>query len=31
MIYRLELPFFERYKITKEAWPWHENREEWMK
>ncbi|TNV77576.1 hypothetical protein FGO68_gene347 [Halteria grandinella] len=30
-IYHLEHPFFERDKISKEPWPWQENREEWMK
>ena len=29
LIYHVELPFFERYKINPEPWPWHENKEEW--
>lgn len=29
LIYHIELPFFERYKISNEPWPWYENREEW--
>lgn len=28
-IYHVELPFFERYKINPNPWPWHENKEEW--
>jgi sterol desaturase/sphingolipid hydroxylase (fatty acid hydroxylase superfamily) len=28
-IYHIELPFFERYKITKDPWPWEENRKDW--
>eukprot|EP00349_Pseudokeronopsis_sp_Brazil_P002808 CAMPEP_0202963998 /NCGR_PEP_ID=MMETSP1396-20130829/8066_1 /ASSEMBLY_ACC=CAM_ASM_000872 /TAXON_ID= /ORGANISM="Pseudokeronopsis sp., Strain Brazil" /LENGTH=305 /DNA_ID=CAMNT_0049685737 /DNA_START=131 /DNA_END=1048 /DNA_ORIENTATION=+ len=31
LIYHLELPFFERYKITSEPWPWYANNEEWRK
>jgi hypothetical protein len=31
VIYHLEWPFFERYKISKEPWPWNENKEEWKK
>lgn len=30
-IYHIELPFFERYKITNDPWPWVENRKEWNK
>lgn len=30
-IYHVELPFFERYKITNDPWPWVENKEEWNK
>jgi sterol desaturase/sphingolipid hydroxylase (fatty acid hydroxylase superfamily) len=30
LIYHIELPFFERYRISSEPWPWYENREEWM-
>lgn len=30
-IYHVELPFFERYKISNEPWPWNENRQEWNK
>lgn len=29
-IYHIELPFFERYKITNDPWPWVENKEEWV-
>jgi hypothetical protein len=25
LIYNLEIPFFERYKITSEPWPWVKN------
>lgn len=28
-VYRLEHPFFERYKITSEPWPWYDNPKEW--
>jgi hypothetical protein len=28
-IYHVELPFFERYKINPNPWPWYENKEEW--
>jgi sterol desaturase/sphingolipid hydroxylase (fatty acid hydroxylase superfamily) len=28
-IYRIELPFFERYKINSNPWPWYENKAEW--
>jgi len=24
-IYEIELPFFERYKISQDPWPWKEN------
>jgi methylsterol monooxygenase len=30
VIYHIEHPFFERYKVTSDPWPWNENREEWM-
>jgi sterol desaturase/sphingolipid hydroxylase (fatty acid hydroxylase superfamily) len=30
-IYHSEVPFFERYKITNDPWPWNENKEEWNK
>lgn len=30
-IYHIELPFFERYKINHEPWPWNQNRAEWNK
>ena len=29
LIYRSELPFFERYKIADQPWPWQEDREKW--
>ncbi len=29
LIYHIELPFFERYKISSDPWPWAENKEEW--
>jgi methylsterol monooxygenase/4-alpha-methyl-delta7-sterol-4alpha-methyl oxidase len=28
-IYKFELSFFERYKITTKAWPWNEDQEKW--
>jgi len=28
-IYTLEIPFFERYRIHNEEWPWKKNKEEW--
>jgi len=28
-IYHFELPFFERYKISNEPWPWNDNKKEW--
>jgi hypothetical protein len=28
-IYHIEHPFFERYKINNDPWPWNKNREEW--
>lgn len=31
IIYNLEMPFFERYKINKGPWPWHKNKDEWKK
>jgi sterol desaturase/sphingolipid hydroxylase (fatty acid hydroxylase superfamily) len=31
VIYHIEHPFFERYKINHDPWPWKENREEWNK
>lgn len=31
LIYRIEHPFFERYKINPDPWPWQENRDEWIK
>ena len=31
LIYHIELPFFERYKISSDPWPWVENKDEWMK
>ncbi|CDW73081.1 sterol desaturase family protein [Stylonychia lemnae] len=30
-IYEIQLPFFERYKISTDPWPWVENKGEWMK
>jgi len=30
-IYYIELPFFERYKINREPWPWNKDKEEWRK
>lgn len=29
IIYHIELPFFERYKINSEPWPWYQNPAEW--
>jgi hypothetical protein len=29
IIYTLELPFFERYKVSSEPWPWYEDNAEW--
>jgi hypothetical protein len=29
IIYHIEHPFFERYKISSNPWPWYENRVEW--
>jgi len=29
IIYKLELPFFERYKCDDKPWPWKENPEKW--
>jgi len=29
VIYHIEHPFFERYKVSPKPWPWHKNREEW--
>ena len=29
VIYHLELPFFERYKITNNPWPWNDKSEDW--
>lgn len=29
IIYHIEHPFFERYKINHDPWPWYENRTEW--
>jgi len=31
LIYHLELPFFERYKINRDPWPWNKDRKEWNK
>jgi sterol desaturase/sphingolipid hydroxylase (fatty acid hydroxylase superfamily) len=28
-VYWIELPFFERYKISDEPWPWKVNNREW--
>jgi len=28
-IYHIEHPFFERYKINSEPWPWTKNQAEW--
>jgi hypothetical protein len=30
LVYHLEHPFFEKYKISKEPWPWNENKTEWV-
>ena len=30
-IYHIEHPFFERYKINPDPWPWNSDHEEWMK
>jgi len=30
-IYYIELPFFERYKISREPWPWNKDKDEWRK
>ena len=29
VIYKAELPFFERYKVNSNPWPWNENKDEW--
>jgi len=29
LIYRIELPFFERYKISANPWPWYEDPDGW--
>lgn len=29
LIYSLNLPFFEQFKITNEPWPWEEDQEKW--
>jgi sterol desaturase/sphingolipid hydroxylase (fatty acid hydroxylase superfamily) len=31
VIYKIELPFFERYKTQDRPWPWKENPEKWNK
>lgn len=31
VIYYLEIPFFERYKINRDPWPWNKDPEEWMR
>jgi len=31
IIYKLESPFFERYKVHDKEWPWKRNAEEWRK
>ncbi len=31
IIYKLDHPFFERYKVHDKAWPWKKNLEEWHK
>jgi len=30
-IYHFEIPFFERYKISKEPWPWYKDPQKWNK
>lgn len=30
-IYFLKMPFFERYKVSSDPWPWQEKKEEWNK
>jgi len=29
IIYHLEWPFFEKYKVTKNPWPWNDKNEDW--
>lgn len=29
IIYAIELPFFERYKVSSEPWPWQSDPKEW--
>jgi len=29
LVYHLEWPFFERYKITREPWPWNADPQKW--
>lgn len=31
IIYSLKLPFFERYKVSSDLWPWEQDKEEWNK
>ena len=31
VIYKIEHPFFEKYKINKEPWPWNQNKDHWYK
>lgn len=30
VIYHIEHPFFERYKVMKEPWPWQNDKKEWV-
>ena len=29
IIYSLKLPFFEKYKVSSDPWPWEQDKEEW--
>ncbi|CAD8063789.1 unnamed protein product [Paramecium primaurelia] len=31
IIYYLNHPFFEQFKVEKKPWPWHQNKQEWIK
>lgn len=31
VIYHIEIPFFEKYKISPEPWPWYQDKKEWNK
>ena len=30
VIYHIESPFFEKYKISSDPWPWNVNKQEWV-